>query len=622
MPFSFQRVSSLFKPCSGGLPHATQESGTIDFLSLPLASTPLTVVPTLEAIAVSHSSETYQKALALQAQAYTRAIKPSPDAFSKYRAIVDVAPQNTIPVVVRRRNALMPDTLVGTARLELPSATTIEAIVHFQPSSLAASVLARRAFAEVGSFATAELDWWEKLDVIDTVASAMVELAKRYKLEWMWIFPRRSMLSLLLADIPDLLPPYRFTLCSDVASWNEASKSLQKIRELQMKELPVSPGTLPILIQITPEKWAEDIRERLSLWGRRRQHPDLPRLLQAAMRQAHRKMDAQIAWLHAQAKKEEMTTVENSKEVQSPLSASDPSIAARYVENHTRPTSVPDEQKQGGFLPFAASSQDEANYLREVMRQGGETVRSYKTLSFDLLEIRPGMRILDVGCGVGLDLPALADRAGEAGLVVGVDHDPDLLQKAKEATAGRNNIQVIVAEAQKMPFPDHSFDGIRADRVLQHISKPVEVLGEIWRVLRPGGTLTLIEPDWGTIALFPGSPEGGDDDHTWSAIITLCRRRLAHALIGRQLAAFLQQQGRSFWTGIQAQVVAYLLASWPVTDSVLQVSNLAQALVKEEPARADEVNAWLQAVEAAAVHGEFLACVPLFFIRAYKVDSQ
>jgi ubiquinone/menaquinone biosynthesis C-methylase UbiE len=277
---------------------------------------------------------------------------------------------------------------------------------------------------------------------------------------------------------------------------------------------------------------------------------------------------------------------------------------------------------RAGFLPFETSKEDEARYLSQVVEQGGAAAQDYKALSYDLLQIEQGMRILDVGCGIGLDLPALADRVGKAGLVVGLDHDSSHLQKAREATAGRDNVQVVAAEAQKIPFPDHSFDRVRTDRVLQHIPDLGLVLAEMWRVLRPGGLLTIIEPDWKMIALFPGSPAGGDQDHTWSAIVALCQRRLPHALMGRQIAAFLQQQGTGCWAEIQLQVVAYLLTSWSAAEGVLQLSNLAEALIKEAPTRTDEINAWLQAIRAAAARGEFLACVPLYFARARKVGNK
>ena len=590
----------------------------LDWNLLHLASSPLSVVPSLEISAVAPSSPVYQEARQLQVDRYTRACMPAEDTYQKYEDIVDAAPRYTIPLVVRRRDSSLPGGLVGTARLELPSATTIESIVRFREGSLAASVLAQRIFAEVGVFATQpDLPWWEVLDVIDTVASAVLRLAEECRIEWFWLFPRRTMMSLLLAEIPDLMPPYRFDLCRDVAGWDESSATLQKIRELRMKELPVSPDTMPLVIQITPAQWAQDLNARLALQEQRRRHPDLPRLLHMAMRQAHRRILDQFSELYPQKGQEERTMLKSGKRQTEPAT---PVVSPASQPEKT--PAPPSEEEQPGFLPFASSTQGEADYLRQTLEQGGEAATSYKTLSYDLLQLEPGRQVLDVGCGIGVDLPALAERVGTDGLVIGLDHDPNLLKTAREASVGRSNVRLVVAEALELPFPNRSFDGVRADRVLQYVPESAQVLAEAARVLRPGGTLVLVEPDWRAIALFPASPSGGDDDHTWSAIVHLCRRRLPHALIGRQLAALLQQQGTSVWESVQAQVVAYTFLSWQVTNTLLQISNLAQALMQEEPARTDEINTWLQAMETAAQRNEFFACVPMFFAHARKRDTK
>jgi ubiquinone/menaquinone biosynthesis C-methylase UbiE len=427
------------------------------------------------------------------------------------------------------------------------------------------------------------------------------------------------MMSLLLAEIPGLLPPYHFALCTDVAGWNETSSTLQKIRTLGMKGLPVSPETLPVVIQISPEQWAADLKERLALQEQRHQHPDLPRLLQAAMRQSYQQMEEQRTRLSTLVGKEKIMQKSGKKETE-PTPSILPAQEAP-VEVHASPV-VPPVQEDRRFLPFVTSGQDEATYLRQVVEQGGEAATSYKKLSFELLQLKPGMQVLDVGCGIGMDLPTLADRVGAGGMVVGLDHDQSRLRTARETNAGRSNVRLVMAEAQELPFPNSSFDGVRADRVLLYIPESAQTLAEMVRVLRPGGVLTLIEPDWRSIALFPASPEGGDDDRTWSAVVQLCQQRLPHALIGRQLAALLQQQGEGVWGEVRTQVVAYTFSSWQITNVLLQVSQLAQALIEEEPDRAEEVNAWLQAMEAAALRSEFLAGVPLFFAYARKAENK
>ena len=98
-------------------------------------------------------------------------------------------------------------------------------------------------------------------------------------------------MSLVLADIPNLLPAYRFTPVV-AAGWNEESSTLQKIRQLRMKDLPVAAASLPVFYQITPAQCAEDLAHRLALSEQRRQRLDVSALLRVAQRQALERMDA------------------------------------------------------------------------------------------------------------------------------------------------------------------------------------------------------------------------------------------------------------------------------------------------------------------------------------------
>ncbi len=223
-----------------------------------------------------------------------------------------------------------------------------------------------------------------------------------------------------------------------------------------------------------------------------------------------------------------------------------------------------------------------------------------------------------MGCGAGVDLLPLAERVGQTGQVVGLDHDSDVLQAAHQAAAGRANILVVASAAEQIPFPPGTFDRVRADRVLQHVKQPAAVLAEMYRVLRPGGLLVLVEPDWKSIALVPGSPNGGNDDSILEAVLKRYQQQLPNALIGRQLHGLLMQQGPTAWERIQVQAVSYTFTAWPIVDTVLQLSASARALAQEQAAIKKDIDAWLKAVAEAHQTGTFLASIPLFFAAAQK----
>ena len=92
-------------------------------------------------------------------------------------------------------------------------------------------------------------------------------------------------------------------------------------------------------------------------------------------------------------------------------------------------------------------------------------------------------RILDVGCGTGLFLPSLAERAQ---LVVGVDLSAEMLRGVRERAGAAELVQ---ADADHLPFPDRSFDAVVAITLLQNMPDPERTVRELARVMRPGGTL-------------------------------------------------------------------------------------------------------------------------------------
>src|SRR5262249_15305650 len=147
------------------------------------------------------------------------------------------------------------------------------------------------------------------------------------------------------------------------------------------------------------------------------------------------------------------------------------------------PVAAHGSSTESNFLPFAASSEVEATYLRQVLEQGGEAARNYKLFSYELLELEVGQRVLDIGCGIGTDLLPLAWRVGDGGHVTGLDFSAERLDSAKETIGKQCNIHLSLGNAEQMPFADSTFHRVRADRVLLHVPDLRQALSEMWRVL-------------------------------------------------------------------------------------------------------------------------------------------
>jgi ubiquinone/menaquinone biosynthesis C-methylase UbiE len=145
-------------------------------------------------------------------------------------------------------------------------------------------------------------------------------------------------------------------------------------------------------------------------------------------------------------------------------------------------------------------------YEEHVRRTLGQRTAAVDA-AFLLPHLRPGLRLLDFGCGPGSITVGLA-AAVAPGEVVGVDIGPTQIEAARALAAehGAANARFEVGSVYALPFPDASFDAAFACTVLEHLADPLAALREVRRVLRPGGVIGLRDGDWGGRVIAPPSP--------------------------------------------------------------------------------------------------------------------
>ena len=105
--------------------------------------------------------------------------------------------------------------------------------------------------------------------------------------------------------------------------------------------------------------------------------------------------------------------------------------------------------------------------------------------------LAPGRRALEPGCGTGIFLERVAPTGAH---VVGLDLSADLLAKARGRLAGTANVVLHRGNAEHMPYAASSFDTVYGSSVLHHLDLD-RALGEVFRVLRPGGRCVFAEPN-------------------------------------------------------------------------------------------------------------------------------
>ncbi|MFF8810803.1 class I SAM-dependent methyltransferase [Streptomyces pactum] len=184
-------------------------------------------------------------------------------------------------------------------------------------------------------------------------------------------------------------------------------------------------------------------------------------------------------------------------------------------------------------------------------------------------ELRPGMSLLDIGCGPGTITADLAELVAP-GQVTAVDAAAPVLARARAVAEerGLSGIRFAVADVHRLGMPDGTFDVVHAHQVLQHLADPVGALREMRRVCRPGGVVAARDSDYSAMTWYPLVP--GLDE--WRALyLRVARAGGGEPDAGRRLLSWARRAGftdvtataatwcystpeeRAWWSGLWAE---------------------------------------------------------------------
>ncbi|WP_407355508.1 methyltransferase domain-containing protein [Methanolobus sp. WCC5] len=155
----------------------------------------------------------------------------------------------------------------------------------------------------------------------------------------------------------------------------------------------------------------------------------------------------------------------------------------------------------------------------------------------------PGSRVLEAGCGIGAQTVILAKNSPQA-RITSIDISEDSLNKARERAAkeGVTNVEFRVENIFDLPFADENFDHVFVCFVLEHLREPVKALTSLRRILRTGGTITVIEGDHGSCFFHPETEAGVK---AWHSLVEVQARLGGNSLVGRQVYPLLKKAGFS-----------------------------------------------------------------------------
>lgn len=274
---------------------------------------------------------------------------------------------------------------------------------------------------------------------------------------------------------------------------------------------------------------------------------------------------------------------------------------------------MPEQSREVDYLANGFRNVDEQASFEKfqtclTFMDGLPSFQSYKAEMMRRLELRPGHRVLDVGCGLGFDVDRIAECVGEAGEAIGLDLSRNFVDAATCRNAARSSrARFVVGDAHQLAFDDDSFDACRVDRSLQHLENPQRVIREMCRVLRRGGRIVCAEPDWGTFTI--ASP----DIRTVRRIAEVWSDRFRNGWIGRELFGLLHAMGLA-----DVELTGHLLAAegFAAVDTVFDVCRTVEVLSDAEGT--SHYRNWLADLRDSDAKCPVLATVTLFLISGRR----
>lgn len=251
-------------------------------------------------------------------------------------------------------------------------------------------------------------------------------------------------------------------------------------------------------------------------------------------------------------------------------------------------------------------------YLDTVDSSDG--LQQLKQRTYALMELQPGHKALDVGCGTGGDVRAMARLIGPTGCAVGIDSSSHLIDIARSRSlASELPGEFYVGQAGQLAFGDGVFDACRAERVLQHVADAGQAIAEMIRVLRPDGRLVCFEPDW-DLQVF----DAPDRDLT-RAICNFRSDRMQSGRVGHQLRGHFIARDL---IDVQVVPLAGVITDLKVADAAMGLRGTLEEAVESRVVTKEEAVRWWAGLEETDRAGHFFAASVAFLVSGRKCPAS
>lgn len=234
-------------------------------------------------------------------------------------------------------------------------------------------------------------------------------------------------------------------------------------------------------------------------------------------------------------------------------------------------------------------------------------MRAQRQYVLDLMQLQPGESILDVGTGNGIFSREMLEIVGETGHVTGIDGSETMVTMAREICPGGTFLQ---GDAADLPVESGRFDVVTASQVLCFVPDAGRAVAEMFRILKPGGRLIVLDSDWGSLVWNCSDPALG------ARVRDVLTSAYADEHVPRGLSHHLTASGFTI-TGRHA----YPILNWaPGEDAYSQqlLDHLGPMAESLEDFDAADVEAWMVDQRSMVEDGTYMFCLNRFVFCARK----
>ncbi len=253
---------------------------------------------------------------------------------------------------------------------------------------------------------------------------------------------------------------------------------------------------------------------------------------------------------------------------------------------------------------------DEENARKTDRAYSTPDVARQRLRTLELLQLRAGETVLDVGCGSGLLVEEMATLVGDNGRVVGIDNSADMLSLAQQRCAGLSQVEFNQANAEQLTQADAYFDAAACVQVLLYVSDVLAALSEIYRVLKPGGRAVVIETDW------RGTVLNSCDDTLTRRMLAAWDEAVSSPNLPVRMGPLLREQKFSAVRVDALPIVntSHTSGSW----SISMLEQFAEYAMKQGTVSDSEKDEWLADQQRRGADGSYFFCVNRFIFTAVK----